>query len=186
MSSPLFSSRRVLAAISGLPVSIFGTPALAQPLIANWSGGSNGVWSNQMNWTPSTTVPVNVPPFPTFDVRITSGGSPVRMDVGTLATPAEISLLTLGDNMHLLLQPSTALTVLGQADLCGIITSDGGAFLAETAAFTCNRARLSAQNAGIIHIDGPAVLSAAALDPAIVLLADGGMSELRLPSLTGR
>jgi len=110
------------------------------------------------NWSPNI-VPKNSV-FNTFNVTINAGGTASYdlLDAGnacpdpSVPVGACISTLVLGNNHQLNIIPDTTLTVLGQTDLFGIINGTGGDFIARTASFPGNRARVYGANGSRIVI----------------------------------
>ena len=138
------STSSFLAASLMLSLTTAHMPAVAAVVNADWING-NGNYSDDTKW--------NIPAVPcnagstTFNVNIPASIGTVSMDVSpSLPPPAlpdkcTVDTLTLGANSAFNVLSGNSYTVLGLADIAGIVRGIGGDFLAPIAVFSGNTAR---------------------------------------------
>ena len=152
-------SWRVFASVLVVMLGLCSATAHAIEIDAIWiGGGGNNLWSNRSNWD-CGCVPCNQDPVE-FNVIIPAGVGTVQYDLAV--GDCELKRLALGNNSTLAIARGAALTVLEDAELCGIVDASDN-FVAEGdtgipgdgAVFSCNRARVAAQNAAMVVIDAP-------------------------------
>ena len=150
-----FSSRGQ-GVVCAIAASVCCESALGVEQTVTWEGNGPGdttLWSNAQNWNPQV-VPCNLGPVE-FNVVIPAGFSLVNHDAA--AGDCTIRSLTLGDNTTLRITAGSSLMVTTTANLCGILDARDNFTATQskgtTAAFSCNRARMTAVTAGIVTID---------------------------------
>ncbi len=113
---PTAGPQTFTATVTGLAAAVFTATATA-PAAVTWNGSVSTAWSDPSNWTP------NVVPGSTQDVLIPSG--PANMPV--LGTTTAVASLTLqGSAAALTLLNNITLTINGDLDDAGNLTSGGG------------------------------------------------------------
>jgi len=128
---------RIIVILLCLATSLMGATDAAT---ATWQGGS-GLYSDPANWVfAPPVVPARAPCDPTDDVVFADGIYTVTVD-----TTCTVGTLSLGNNVTLRVENAAIYTSNGQADLFGIVQAVGSQFLAATAAFPDNRARVAAE-----------------------------------------
>ncbi|MCY2952872.1 MAG: hypothetical protein NTU53_12990, partial [Planctomycetota bacterium] len=132
-------------------------PSLGRALEINdtWIGPSGGNYSVPTNWD-TGVVPGNTGPV-LFNVIIPGGGKYVYFDkVKDGVLDCTVKTFSLGDASTFHLLPGTTYTVQEQADLYGILNSDGGKFTAvgPGAGLKGERARISIWNGAVVTIGG--------------------------------
>ena len=168
-TSSLFATSLVLS------LATASMPATAAVVNADWINGS-GNYSNDTKW--------NIPVAPcnagttTFNVNIPANSGTISDDVPI----CEVDTFILGDNSTFRILAGSSYTVLGQADIFGIVHGVGGDFFAPIAAFPGNRARVFAELGSHIII-GATSYSATGLISATLFSSTGTGSDLNLSTL---
>ena len=152
-------------------------PAVAAVVNAEWISGS-GNYSDDTKW--------NIPAVPcnagstTFNVNIPTSIGTVSMDVPP--PDCTVETLTLGASTVFNVLSGNSYTVLGLADIAGIVNGVGGDFLAPIAVFSGNTARASASGGATVQIGAPDY-SATGLVSTTLFSCSGTGSVLDLSSL---
>ena len=111
-------------------------PVAVKAVSVTWINGS-GEYSDITKWFP--TLPIVPCNGGTFQVTIPANSGTISVDIACM-----VDTLFLGDNSTLRILPEGDYTIVGQADLYGIVHGASGGFMAFTALFG-NRARVYAE-----------------------------------------
>ena len=132
--------------------------ALAQTL-ATWDDGApDNNWTSAANWNPDG-VPCNGG-GQTYEVVIPDNAGTVLAD----SSVCEISTILVGDNSTLRILAGNLYTILGDADVFGIVDGQGGDFNAATGGeFPGDRARIMSEQGAIVQILGGTTYSSQGL-----------------------
>ncbi len=147
-------SYRIIASVLGVVLGLCSAAANAIEIDVIWiGGGGNNLWSNRNNWD-CTCVPCNQGPVE-FNVTIPGGVGTVQYDVA--AGNCSIKRLTLGNNSTLAVASGVTLTVLEDADICGVVDALDDLMAAHPSlvSASCGRTRAYASNGATVRISAP-------------------------------
>jgi len=169
----------------GLLMLLCASGAEAAVIESTWQCGTDN-YSNASYWDPLLAIaPYNRSSLE-FEVTIPACSGTVSMDLD-VAPCAEVNAFWLGEGMTFKVLAGKCYSVIGPADIYGIIWGNGGDFIAPVAALPGCKTRVSVGNGGYVEIGAPTYcatgLNAHRTDYTL-LSADGEGSVLDLAGMT--